>query len=152
MQTETAKMIYPTQQVANMIAGKLTKHKGVKHAVIKVTTGWQVAAVTVCAGAVSPHKATPIATPDYQVEAKAPVEQLDPSVVVLLFKLKAEHPKTVHIVAESDGEVKWLHKSVMIGYTIDAEAGTVAVKYRKKVADKKGFYAWAMIDKPAQAA
>lgn len=58
MQTQTAKMIYPNQAIANMIAGKMTKQKG-KHVVMKIATGFQVCPVTICQGAVSPNHAAP---------------------------------------------------------------------------------------------
>lgn len=47
--TQTAKMIYPSQAVANMICGKLMKRDpGKSYHVVPVTSGFQVAPVTLC--------------------------------------------------------------------------------------------------------
>jgi hypothetical protein len=141
MQTQTAKMIYPTEAVANMLCGKLTKSKG-KHVVMKVTTGFQVCPVTVLKGYVG-QKPGPLPTKEQAIPMK-PSKTMNGDTVVLTFKFKADHPKTVHVIADNDGEVKWLHKSVMIDYKADPSTGLVEVKYLRKVAEKKGIVAWSM--------
>lgn len=53
MQSQTAKMIYPNQLVADMICQKLNETAG-KHIVMKVSTGYQVCPVQVLQGYTGP--------------------------------------------------------------------------------------------------
>lgn len=140
MHTETTKMIYAEKAVADAIAAKLTQVNEKKYDVYKVTTGFQVVPITVCKAYVPPAKPAPVMKLNMAAEKeKAPGE-----VIVLKYKLHMEHPKTIHIIAKSDGLVKWLHKSGMISWELFPEEGYVLIKYAKKVAEKKGVIPWAI--------
>src|SRR5262245_61297167 len=63
MMSQTAKMIYQQANVAAMIAGKLSKSKGLKHEVHKVATGFQVVAIKKLPDYVPPAKPLPVQKP-----------------------------------------------------------------------------------------
>ncbi|MCO5157909.1 MAG: hypothetical protein M9945_14365 [Aquamicrobium sp.] len=138
----SGKMIYETQAVANMIAGKLTKNKGVKYDVYKVTTGFQVVPITVCKDYVPPAKPLPVAKPadlvkKLQDEAAVP----DSDKITLSFKFKNE--SNVYIdVFMPDGTVKSFGKSNILAYAINVEEGTstptIQLTMTKAFAKKRG--------------
>lgn len=131
MHTETAKMIYPQQAVANMIAGKMTKSKGQKYDVYKVTTGWQVVPVNVCKPHVPPAKPAPVlklkkasekATPANAVKIALPFKMQSPSYVTALFEGKPIH----------------FGKSTLIDWSISDDGMTVTMVIPEAIAKKRG--------------
>lgn len=146
MQTETAKMIYPQQHVANMIAGRLTKVNGKPYTVYKVTTGFQVVPITKCESAMPPWPPKEVAEVVTTITAAKKIVKtaLSGELIVLKFKFHADRPKTLHVIGANDGGVKWLHKSGMVSFEIDEAAGIATVTYPKKEAEKKGVIPWAL--------
>lgn len=143
MQTQTAKMIYANEAVANMIAGKLTKKKG-KHVVMKIATGFQVCAVTVCQGAVSPNNAAPYPHQKaaYVAPKAAPASDVDTTIITLPL---LKDTKAYLLVKLADGSEKWIGKSTIISWStamnpdvIDVDAALVTMKFTTKDAKKKG--------------
>lgn len=137
MQTQTAKMIYPTEAVAKMIAGKMTKAKG-KHIVMKIATGFQVCPVTICQGAVSPNNAAPypVKTPLEPV-SKPQVSDADTTLITLPL---LKDTKAYLLVTKPDGKELWIGKSTIVDWTPNLELGepTVTMKFATKVAKQKG--------------
>lgn len=149
MQTQTAKMIYPTEAVAKMIAGKLTKAKG-KHIVMKIASGFQVCPVTICQGAVSPNHAAPYPTQaeylaklnDTAKKTTGPVSDADTTIVTLPC---LKDTKAYLLVKKPDGKELWIGKSTIISWDksmdpnkIDVDAALVTMKFSTKVAKQKG--------------
>lgn len=142
MQTQTAKMIYANEAVANMICGKLTKAKG-KHIVMKIATGFQVCPVTICQGAVSPNNAAPypVKTP-LQPVSKPQVSDAETSIITLPL---LKDTKAYLLVKKPDGKELWIGKSTIISWDksmnpdeIDVDAALVTMKFATKVAKQKG--------------
>jgi hypothetical protein len=142
MQTQTAKMIYPTETVAKMIAGKLTKHKG-KHIVMKIASGFQVCPVTVCQGAVSPNNATPYPVKTPLTPASKPqVSDADTTLITLPL---LKDTKAYLLVKKPDGKELWIGKSTIISWDVSmdpdqiaVDAALVTMKFATKVAKQKG--------------
>lgn len=104
---QTAKMIYPQQNVAQMILGKMRKRfPERKYEVMKVSSGWQVVGITKC--------------PDYVPPAKPlPVKKTEPKVlatgaVLVAVPLVKECPSYWQIAHSKE----WLHKSHVISSSV----------------------------------
>ncbi|MGK9084959.1 hypothetical protein KXR64_16585 [Brucella intermedia] len=140
----SGKMIYDTQAVANMIAGKLSKTKGVKHDVYKVTTGFQVVPVTVCKAYVPPAKPLPVTKPsEITKKIQTAAEVADSDKITLTFKFKNE--SNVYLdVFMPDGTVKSFGKSNILAYQIGpssivGETETlISLTMTKQFAKKRG--------------
>ena len=131
MHTETAKMIYPQQTVANMIAGKLTKSKGKKYDVYKVTTGWQVVPVNVCKPHVPPAKPMPVLKLKKAAEKAAPANTVK---IVLPFKMQSPS----YVTALHDGKPIHFGKSNLIDWSISDDGVFVTMVIAEAVAKKRG--------------
>jgi len=133
MITETAKMIYPQESIAGMIAEKLIQSTGKKHIVVKVTTGWQVCPVKVYQSSMPPKTPAPVKKPS--------ITEVDsPDVVVVEFKFHSESLKYLNII--KDGKVLYLGKSNLIAWETTLGEGedvpTVKIKMNKAYAKKRG--------------
>jgi hypothetical protein len=136
MQTQTAKMIYPTEAVAKMIAGKMTKAKG-KHIVMKIATGFQVCPVTICQGAVSPNNAAPYPVKAPLTPASKP-QVSDSETVIITLSLKKD-TKSYLLIEKDDGKELWIGKSTIIDWDVATDgSGKVSMKFATKVAKQKG--------------
>jgi hypothetical protein len=133
MQTQTAKMIYPTEAVAKMIAGKMTKQKG-KHIVMKIATGFQVCPVTICQGAVSPNNATPYPVKTPLTPASTP--QVSDAETTLITLPLLKDTKAYLLVKKDDGKELWIGKSTIISWDVDGDL--VVMKFATKTAKQKG--------------
>lgn len=136
----SGKMIYETQAVANMIAGKLTKKKGVKYDVYKVSTGFQVCPITVCKDYVPPAKPLPVAKPaDITKKVQDAASVPDSDKITLTFKFKNESPVYLDVYMP-DGSVKSFGKSNILAYAIGGEPDhlNIALTMTKAFAKKRG--------------
>lgn len=135
MQTELK--IYGSEKTANMIAGKLAKRNpNQKYHVVKVTTGFQVAPVTVGKPSAVFDKPAPVATPKEQA-AKTPKVVDAAKQVMVMLPLQGQSPAYLNVVL--DGKVTYVGKSTVISYQVDEEAGTVLMVMDRKLAKKRGF-------------
>ncbi len=129
MQYPTAKMIYPHPDIAAMIAGKLSKSKGGKYEVHKVTTGYQVVLVTQCPPHMPPAKALPF-------ESKTPGRTWA-GVEFVVVDLKFRGESKVYVDAwTAEGKQISFGKSTLIGWEIKDDR--VFLKMTKAIAKKRG--------------
>jgi hypothetical protein len=131
------KLIYPSNGIAAMIAGKLTKTKGLKHDVYKVTTGFQVVPVTVCQDYMPPKKPLPVmdgATLKKLIKDKA---QAGGDVLTFTFKFRGESAVYIDIWME-DGSPKSFGKSNLIDWEVSDDKATVVLQITKAIAKKRG--------------
>lgn len=146
MHMETAKKIYPTEAVANMIAGKLTKVRQKKYIVMKVTTGWQVAPVTTCPSAVPPWPPAPYPVKGalqpngalYKKPSTSGVSKATSSAshetATVKIACTQETPKYIGVML--DGKEAWIGKSTLISYAI--VDGMATMQMPMAIAKKRG--------------
>lgn len=139
MQTQTAKMIYPNEAVANMIAGKLNKAKG-KHVVMKIATGFQVVPVTICQAACSPNNPAPYPVKTALKPVSKPQASDADTTLITLPMLK--DTKAYLLVKLESGKELWIGKGTIIDWSKDIGPGeaipSVTMKFATKVAKQKG--------------
>jgi hypothetical protein len=134
----TASMIYPQQTVANMIAGKLSKSKGVKYVVRKVTTGFQVVDETLFEQQKTASIKAMVAevlkktTPASNVVAVKTWAQGDAVSVTLKFRGES----TAYVDAWLDGKPVSFGKGNLISW--EKQGDDVLLKMTKAFAKKRG--------------
>ncbi|MCL4743802.1 MAG: hypothetical protein KJZ83_00155 [Burkholderiaceae bacterium] len=125
MHTETTKMIYPQEGIANQIANKLMQTKDTKYAVYKVTTGFQVVPVTICKSGMPPAIPAPVAKVAKDVQAE--------DTVTLEFPFNRQTKSWWYF---DGGEVQFLHKSHPI--SVEIKDNMLRMVLAKKTAIKFG--------------
>jgi hypothetical protein len=131
MKMMQASMIYAQENVARMIAGKLTKSKGVEYLVEKVTTGFRV----------SP-KATPKTAPKIIKEAEITSPKLvktwaQGDAVIISLKFRGESAS--YVDAWNNGKPISFGKSTLIAWELDGDY--VLLKMPVSIAKKRGLWA-----------
>lgn len=133
--SNTAKMIYETPAVANMILGKLVKRNpDKKFVMMKVDTGWQVAPVQVMPSGMPPAKPAPVLSG--QLFGKPTNFASD----ALTFEFPFQRSTKAWLYFDG-GNVKWLHRNKVISYDIIEQPGeTMMIRFRvsPKVAKEAG--------------
>lgn len=132
MQSETAKLIYPQRSIAAMIADKLSKTKGAKYEVRKITTGYQVVMVTQCPPHIPPSKPLPV-TKSFALKIEH--EGTDADCIVIDLKFRGE--SKVYVDAwTNEGKPISFGKTTLIGWEIMGDM--VTLQMAKAVAKKRG--------------
>lgn len=130
--TQTAKMIYPSEPVANMILGKMRKkYPERKYMLCKVSSGWQVVGVTKLPDYMPPKKPLPVNNATF---ASATSQTLD--ALVFEFPYQRETKAWWYFDGGETG-VNWLHKNHAIAAEI-IDGTTIRLKVSKKIAMEKG--------------
>jgi hypothetical protein len=125
-----AKMVYAQQSIADMIAGKMTKHKGVEYIVEKVTTGFQVRPKTLLKP-VTVAKTSPI-------KVNKPVLQNGANVTL---KMKYRGESAVYIdVWTDEGKPMSFGKTTLAAWQVQKDFGGdwVTLTMPMSVAKKRG--------------
>jgi hypothetical protein len=124
-----ASMIYAQESVARMIAGKMTKSKGVEYLVEKVTTGFQVRPKSVTA---KPPK--PVAKP---APKTIMATWAHGDAVVIEMKFRGESTSYVDAWTD-DGKPISFGKSTLIAWDIVQAGERVLLKMPVHIAKKRG--------------
>lgn len=134
-QSQTAKMIYETPAVANMICGKLMKRSPEKKfAVVKLATGWQVAPITVVKSGMPPSKPAPVQSTILWHQPSGFVGE------ALTFEFPFVRETKAWFYFDG-GNVKWLHRNKVISHEIIETVGeTTMIRFKvsAKVAKEAG--------------
>ena len=132
MKMMQASMIYAQESVARMIAGKLSKSKGVEYLVEKVTTGFRVApkvAPKVVLKAPKIIKEAEITSP------KLVKTWAQGDAVVIALKFRGESPAYVDAWTENGKPISF-GKSTLIAWELDGDY--VLLKMPVSIAKKRG--------------
>jgi len=109
IQTQSPKMIYETQSVANTILNKLIKRNpDNKYTMAKVTAGWQIVPITQCPPFMPPAKPLPVKRPEKTISPT-------PDTVVVEVPFLRETKAWYYF----DFGKGWLHKSHVINPIIE---------------------------------
>lgn len=126
----TEQFVYPQRTVANAIADRMSKLKGVKHGVVQLPQGFKVTPIQVLPAYVPPSKPKPVQTTSLQSVA-APKEGEQ----VFNFVLIGEG--ITYITVLHEGKQKAFGKSTLLGWSKNDD-GTIALKMTTAVAKKRG--------------
>lgn len=121
-------MIYQNQKVAVMIAGKMTKSKGVKYIVRQIELGYQVAPEVTPVELATPPKTTP---------TLSAMKTKDGNIVVVQLKFRGE--SKVYVDAFLDGKPVSFGKTTLVDWTIEGDM--VTLRLPKSVAKRRGLLA-----------
>jgi hypothetical protein len=137
MKMMQASMIYAQESVARMIAGKLTKSKGVEYQVEKVTTGFKVRPKTLVdkLPAVAPVPAPKAAPKGFQTWAQGEAVTID-------LKFRGESPSYVDAWLPNGKPVSF-GKTTLVAWEVALISGEsrVLLTMPKSIAKKRGLIA-----------
>jgi hypothetical protein len=128
-----APMIFAEPKTANAIALKMEQTRGKSYAVIKVTTGWQVAPVKVCKPYMPPAKPLPVKTLTQQI-ADTLAKPLPENLFEIVLPYRGQSAKYVEVVLNS--KVAWFGKSTLVAWEI--ADNHVQLRMDVKQAKKRG--------------
>lgn len=130
--TQTAKMIYPSEPVANMILGKMVKRfPERKYTICKVSSGYQVVGIKKLPDYMPPAKPLPVNNKTFASPASQTLDAL-----VFEFPYQRETKAWWYFDGGETG-VMWIHKNHVIAAEI-IDGTTIRLKVSKKIAIEKG--------------